>query len=69
MGSWQAVEKVWPFLVVVHLIHRLTQADISCTTTARLFFFPLLGSWLSWRARIATLEPEVTPHDFGCVNP
>ena len=30
------------FLVVVQLIHRLTQADISCTTKARLFFFPLL---------------------------
>ena len=30
------------FLVVVQLIHRLTQADISCTTTPRLFFFPLL---------------------------
>ena len=25
------------------LIHRLKQADISCTTTDRLFFFPLLG--------------------------
>ena len=31
------------FLVFVELIHRLTQADISCTTMARLFFFPLLG--------------------------
>ena len=30
------------FLVVVQLIHRLTQSDISCTTTARLFFFPQL---------------------------
>ena len=30
-------------MVVVQLIHRLTQADISCTTTASLFFFPLLG--------------------------
>ena len=29
-------------MVVVQLIHRLTQADISCTTTPRLFFFPLL---------------------------
>ena len=27
------------FLVVVQRIHRLTQADISCTTTARLFLF------------------------------
>ena len=27
------------FLVVVQLIHRLTQADISCTTTARMFVF------------------------------
>ena len=31
------------FLVVVQLIHRLMQADISCTTTARLFFCLLLG--------------------------
>ena len=30
------------FSVVVQLIHRLTQTDISCTTTACLFFFPLL---------------------------
>ena len=29
-------------LVVVQLIHRLTQADISCTTMLRLFFFPRL---------------------------
>ena len=35
-------EQVWPFLVVLQLIQRLTQADISCTM-ARLFFFPLLG--------------------------
>ena len=32
------------FLVDVKLIHRLIQADICCTTTARLFFFPLLVS-------------------------
>ena len=30
------------FLVVVQLIHRLTQAEISCTIMARLFFSPLL---------------------------
>ena len=30
-------------VVVLHLIRRLTQANISCTTTARLFFFPLLA--------------------------
>ena len=30
------------FLVVVQLINRLTHADNSYTTTARLFFFPLL---------------------------
>ena len=29
-------------LVVVQLIHRLTEADISSTTVARLFFFTLL---------------------------
>ena len=32
------------FVVVVQLIHRLAQAYISYTTTARLFFFPLLGT-------------------------
>ena len=37
----QAVEKRTS-LAIVQLIHRPTQADISCTTTARLFFFPLL---------------------------
>ena len=30
------------FVVVAQLIHRLAQADISCTTTARLFFIPPL---------------------------
>ena len=44
-------EQVWQFYVVLQLIHRLTQADISCTTTASLFFFPLLDDmtifWLS----------------------
>ena len=30
-------------VVVVQLIHRLTQVDISFTTTAHLFFFPQLG--------------------------
>ena len=36
-------EQVCQFFVVVQLIHRLTKADISCTTTACLLFFPLLG--------------------------
>ena len=31
-------EQVWQFLVVL----QLAQSDISCTTTARLFFFPVL---------------------------
>ena len=35
----------WPFFVFVQLIHRLTQVDISCTTAALLFFFPLLGHY------------------------
>ena len=35
-------EQVWPFFIVVQLIHRLTQEDISCTTMGHLFFFPLL---------------------------
>ena len=40
----QAVEKEFGlFLVAAQLIHRLMQADTSCTTTAHLFFFPLLG--------------------------
>ena len=42
----QAVEKrtSLAFLVVVQLIHRLAQSDIGWSTTARLFFFPLLAS-------------------------
>ena len=40
--QWEK-EQVWLFFIVVQLIHRLIQADISCTTTARLFFFSLLG--------------------------
>ena len=42
----QAMEKnkFGLFLVVVQLIHSLMQADISCSTTARLFFFPLLAN-------------------------
>ena len=32
--------KYGDILVVLQLIHRLMQADISCTTPARLFFFP-----------------------------
>ena len=39
VGVLQAVQKRTCVLVVVQLIHRLTQADISCTTRARLFFF------------------------------
>ena len=33
-------DKFGHFVVVVQLIHRLAQADISWTTTARVFFFP-----------------------------
>ena len=40
-NQWKKYQ-VWPFLVVVQLIHRLRQADICCTTTAQLFFIPLL---------------------------
>ena len=43
------ISKVWKkeqvcghFFVFVQLIHGLTHVDISCTTTARLFIFPLL---------------------------
>ena len=41
----QEVEKEFGlFLVAAQLIHRLTQADISCTTTAHLSFTPLLDT-------------------------
>ena len=43
---------VRPCTVVVLPIHRLTQADISCTTTAHLFFFPLLNDSTSKHATI-----------------
>ena len=36
------------FLVVVKLIHRLTKADISCTTTASLLLYPLLENEKNW---------------------
>ena len=36
-------EQYLPFFDGCTADSRLTQADISCTTTARLFFFPLLG--------------------------
>ena len=39
------------FLVVEQLIHKLTQADISCTITARLFFSPLLDLLNSYLGR------------------
>ena len=42
--QWEKRTSFALFVVVVQLIHRLTQADISCKTTARLFFFPLLDS-------------------------
>ena len=37
------MNKFGHFLVVVQLIHRPTQADISCTTMSRMFFLPLLA--------------------------
>ena len=46
LGGWGASrgkKQIWWFFVVVQLIHRLTQADISCTTMAHMFFFPLLA--------------------------
>ena len=58
------------FFVVVQLIHRLTQADISCTTTACLFFFTLLDYitpfWISkvgknWHNKQYVTNYVVTP--------
>ena len=50
-------------VVVVQLIHRLMQADISCTTTARLFFFPLLGhngvAWNGFVLRMMSAAAEM----------
>ena len=40
-NQWCKIQ-VLPFLVVVQLIHRPTQAYISCTTSAHLFFFHCL---------------------------
>ena len=55
------------FLVVVQLIHRLTRSDISCTTTARLFFFPLFGGHSLQRhlgpEQVRALAPAVRPGD------
>ena len=50
--SW-LIHKQWKknkfghFKGVVQLIHRLTQGDTSYTTTARVFFFPLLAQTAS----------------------
>ena len=43
-------KRFFHFLVFVQLIHRMTQTDISCTTTGRFFFFPLLVDewWLTY---------------------
>ena len=53
-------EQFWPFFGCCTLIHRLTQADISCTTTARLFFFV---RW-SFRRRTKRGPRMVTSHTF-----
>ena len=47
------------FLVGLQLIHRLTQADISCTTTARLFFFPLLAHYAGGLGRCLPAWPAL----------
>ena len=64
--------------MVVQLILRLTQADISCTTTARLFFFPLLAAELAMRVeyglggmkRVLLLDPcrMLTSLQFALIN-
>ena len=63
--QWEE-EHVWPFLVVVQLIHRLRQADISCTTTDRLFFNPLLDYLINrgcpcYYCKPAYLSPQCRP--------
>ena len=54
--------KLGHFLVVVQLIHRLTQADISCATTPRLFYFPRLVPFAE-QATLATKARESTRLD------
>ena len=54
------------FLVVVQLSHRLMQADISCTTTARMFFFPLLGKKASLESRV---EGQISQTIFSHLLP
>ena len=54
------------FMVVVQLIHRLRQADISCTTTDRLFFNPLLDYLINrgcpcYYCKPAYLSPQCRP--------
>jgi len=44
------------FLVVVQLIHRLTEADIRCTTTACLFFFHCLRMILNMCSRVQLFD-------------
>ena len=39
-------------LVIVQLIHRLMQTDIRCTTTARLFYFPLLVYYIACECQV-----------------
>ena len=55
-------EHVWTFLVIVQLIHRLTHADITCTTTACLFFFPLLGYHREKNPLIACFSTSYSIH-------
>ena len=52
-NQWEK-NKFGHFVVVVQLIHRLTQAEISCTTMARMFFIPLLAHNTGGSARSST---------------
>ena len=74
MLNYQAVGKkntFCHFVVVVQLIHRLTQADISCTTPARLFFFPLLANYTTGIYRLSWANADLSPNpteDMSCVR-
>ena len=57
-------KKLGRFVVVVQLIHRMTEAHISYTTTAGLFFFPLLGNCT--RNRFPFSQPCIRPPAPPC---
>ena len=58
-------EELGNFLVVVFLIHRLMHADISCTTTAQLFFFTLLGI-VQYKVTMVVWNKLLIQGRYGC---